>query len=55
MASALRWLGAATGLWMLARKRRRRMDHDAASVRQDDLIDETSAQSFPASDPRARW
>jgi hypothetical protein len=55
MANALKWAGAGIGLWLLARKRRRRMEEDVARDRQDELIDETSDQSFPASDPPARW
>jgi hypothetical protein len=47
--------GAGVGVWLFARNLRNAKIQESALREQDDLVDEMSDQSFPASDPPARW
>jgi hypothetical protein len=52
---ALTLAGAGVGVWLFARNRRNTKTQESQLRQQDDLVDEMSDQSFPASDPPARW
>ena len=52
---ALTLAGAGVGVWLSARTRRNAKMQESQVRQQDELVDEMIDQSFPASDPPARW